>query len=87
MTFHLAISLYGMFTACLTAVWLGWQSGVYQRFLDELDAEVEERRAALWRQINAAGADSTIGEVERARQLRRRQANARIALAAMQARR
>jgi len=82
MTFHLAISLYGMFTACLTAVWLGWQSGVYRRFLDELDAEVEERRAALWRQIKADG----IEEVYRERQTRRRQANARVALRALQSR-
>jgi len=88
MTFHLAISLYGMFTACLTAVWLGWQSGVYQRFLDELDAEVEDLRfrRALLGQIHVLEQDPTPDESQRRRSILRKQANARIALRALQGR-
>jgi len=88
MTFHLAICLYGMFVACLTAVWLGWQSGVHLRWLDEWDAFVAEERfrLALRFQAHALEQDPTPDESQRRRSILRKQANARIAIRALQGR-
>lgn len=89
MTFHLALTLYGMFTACLAAAWLGWQTGEHLRWHDDYERRMAARRAAIWRRIHAArlaegNPGVSIDAIERIRSERRRRANARMALRAMQ---